>query len=127
MSRKYSNMVVFQKADILAKDVYKKTREFPKEELYGIVSQLRRSALSIPVNIVEGCAKSSDRDFVRFLEIALGSAFEVCYLVEFSKDLDYLNQSSAAELNSSITTITKMLQVLLKRIRSELKNTTKNS
>ena len=84
----------FKKYDIwklshqLTLDVYLVSKSFPKEEIYGIVSQIRRASTSIPTNISEGCGRDSDAEFNRFLTIALGSAFEVEYLLILSKDLN---------------------------------------
>ena len=90
----YKKLLVWQKADLLAKSVYKETNNFPNEETYGLVSQLRRSALSVPLNIVEGHARKGKKEFKQFLSIALGSLAETEYLLEFSLSLNYLNKES---------------------------------
>ena len=94
----------FKKYDIwklsheLTLQVYEVTHLFPKEEVYGLTSQLRRSATSVPTNISEGCGRDSDIEFNRFLTIALGSASETEYLIILSKDLEYLDVNLANTL-----------------------------
>jgi four helix bundle protein len=88
----HKNLNVWQKADYLAFEIYKITKNFPKEELYGLTSQLRRASLSIPTNIVEGYSKKGDKELARFINISLGSLAEVEYLLDFSGRLGYLNK-----------------------------------
>jgi four helix bundle protein len=95
---RWRNLEIWQRADDLARSVYRTTRTFPPEELYGLTSQLRRAALSVPTNIVEGCARESDKEFARFLEIAFSSLAETKYLIHFSSSLDYLSKELEAEL-----------------------------
>ena len=85
----YKNLIIFQKADELAFQIYNITKDFPKDELYGLTSQIRRSALSIPANIVEGHARKSKKEFKHFINIALGSLAETQYFFDFSKRLGY--------------------------------------
>jgi four helix bundle protein len=94
----YTKLIVWQKADEFAYQIYLKTRSFPKEERYGLTSQLRRSALSIPVNIVEGYTRFSKKEFKRFLTISLGSLTETEYLLEFSKRLNLFTENDYEEL-----------------------------
>jgi len=96
----YKKLIVWQAANELAKLVYVETKDFSKSELYGITSQLRRSALSVPLNIVEGYARESRKEIKRFLSIALGSLAETEYLIDFSFDLKYLNTESHAKLQN---------------------------
>ena len=86
----YKKLTVWRKADELAYQVYLATKNFPKEEMYGITSQLRRAALSVPTNIVEGYGRQSKKELRQFANIALGSLAEVRYLLEFSSRLKYL-------------------------------------
>ena len=88
----YKKLIAWQKANQLAHLVYKLTIRFPKEEVFGLVSQLRRAALSIPTNIVEGHARNNKKEFHRFLSIALSSLAEVEYLMEFSYELGYVTE-----------------------------------
>lgn len=94
----YKNLIAWQKADELANKIYKITGKFPSNELYGIVSQLRRASLSIPLNIVEGYSRNSKKEFRQFLKIALGSVAEVGYLLEFSHGQGFLLKKDFEEL-----------------------------
>lgn len=88
MSRDHSNLRVFHDSHNLAVEIYRKTRSFPREEWFGLRSQMRRSAVSVASNIVEGSARGSIRDYVRFLHIALGSACELKYLIALAEEID---------------------------------------
>lgn len=88
----YKNLIVWQVADLLAKEIYRVTQKFPKNELYGLTSQLRRATLSVPLNIIEGYARNNKNEFRQFLRVALGSLAEVEYLLEFALAQNYLNQ-----------------------------------
>src|SRR5690606_39809879 len=97
----------FKKYDVwdlshkLTLEIYRITSVFPKEELYGLTSQIRRASLSIPTNISVGCGRNSDKEFNQFLNIALGSALETEYLLILSKDLDYLQEDVFLNLERS--------------------------
>ena len=86
----YKDLKVWQKADEFALEVYRITRHFPKDEIYGLTSQLRRAALSVPTNIVEGYARKGDKELARFVNIAIGSLAEAEYLLYFSRKLEYI-------------------------------------
>ena len=88
----YKDLKVWQKADELAMNVYVVTRKFPKNEMYGITSQIRRAALSVPTNIVEGYARKGDKELARFVNIAIGSLAETEYLLSFACRLGYLTE-----------------------------------
>jgi four helix bundle protein len=85
----YKALRVWQKADELAFEIYRMTKKFPKDEMYGLTSQLRRAALSIPTNIVEGYARKGDKELARFVNISIGSLAEVEYLLSFANRLGY--------------------------------------
>ena len=87
----YRDLIVWQKGMLLCKEVYLLTKKFPKEEVYGLTSQIRRCAISIPSNIAEGKARSSDKEFIRFLQISLGSVYELQTQLELSEQLNYIN------------------------------------
>ena len=93
-------MIVWQKSDELAYQIYLLTKTFPKEEMYGVTSQLRRAALSVPTNIVEGYGRQGKAEFKRFLNIALGSLAETEYLLDFSLRLRYLTKEGHRCLQS---------------------------
>ena len=92
-TRGYKKLIAWQIADRLAWEIYRLTDKFPKDELYGLTSQLRRAALSVPLNIVEGYARGSKNEFRQFLKISLGSLAESGYLVEFALRRKYLAPS----------------------------------
>jgi four helix bundle protein len=88
----YKRLIAWQKADELARLIYKTTLTFPKEELFGITSQLRRAVLSVPLNVVEGYGRNNKKEFHRFLPIALGSLAETSYLLEFALQMDFIKE-----------------------------------
>ena len=92
---KYRDLIVFQKADELALKIYKLTANFPKSETFGLTSQLRRAALSIPTNIVEGYGRKSKKELSQFINISLGSLAETEYLLGFAKRLGYCKDEIA--------------------------------
>jgi four helix bundle protein len=96
----YRNLIVWQKADELAFQVYKSTETFPKSEIYGITFQLRRAVLSVPTNIVEGFARKGKLEFKHFINIALGSLAETEYLLGFAHRLGYLTISKYNDLEA---------------------------
>jgi four helix bundle protein len=113
----FRKLKVWEKAHITALIIYKSTKIFPKEEFYGITNQIRRAAVSIPTNIAEGCGRGSDLDFARFIQMAMGSASEVEYLLILSNELNYLNNEIFNEILSDIIDIKKMLSALIKKLR----------
>lgn len=117
--RDYKKYTVWQKSHELVLEIYKVTGNFPKEELYGLTSQMRRSASSIPTNVVEGCGRNTDKDFCRFLYIAFGSANELEYQLILSKDLIFLESEKAIFLISKVEEIKKMLNKLISILEAE--------
>lgn len=112
----------FKKYDIwhlshsLTLEVYKITANFPKEEIYGLSSQIRRAVSSIPTNISEGCGRNSDKEFNQFLNISLGSANETEYLLILSKDLNYINNEVFENLEKGINTIKSKIYKLKQKL-----------
>lgn len=117
--RDFKKYDIWQLSHSLTLKLYKITSDFPKEELYGLSSQIRRVAASIPTNISEGCGRNSDKEFNQFLNIALGSANETEYLLILSKDLNYINNEIFENLEKEINTIKskiyKLKQVLIQQ------------
>jgi len=95
----FRQLKVWEKAHQLALAVYKVTKGFPKEELYGLTSQIRRASMSIPTNIAEGCGRNTDAEFARFLQIAMGSASETEYQLLLAHDLEFLTSEQYQKLN----------------------------
>jgi four helix bundle protein len=100
MSTDHRKLSAFTIADEFAVQVYTATRTFPIEERYGLRSQIRRAATSAPTNIVEGCARDSDREHARFFEIAFGPAREAIYLIDLASRLDLMDRAVALELTA---------------------------
>ncbi len=112
----YKNLKVWQKADELALVIYRVTRYFPKDELYGLTSQLRRAALSVPTNIVEGYARKGDKELSRFITIAIGSLAEVEYLLSFSRRLEYLTEDAYQEVETLRNEVGRLLWSFYKKL-----------
>ena len=104
-------------ADELAILIYSITNRFPKSEIYGLTSQMRRAAVSIPSNIVEGCARESQAEYLRFLDIAFGSLRELSYQYSLAKRLGYAKNSEASPLESKIQEAQKVLGGLIRSLR----------
>ncbi|HET54125.1 MAG TPA: four helix bundle protein [Ignavibacteria bacterium] len=105
----YRKLIVWQKADEVAFKIYKLTKTFPKSEMFGLTSQLRRASLSIPTNIVEGYNRKSKKELNHFLNISLGSLAETEYLVDFSTRLGYLKAEDLQNINNLIEEVGKLL------------------
>ena len=115
----FRRLNVWRKAHGLTLDVYKATRTFPPEELYGLTSQLRRSSFSIPANVAEGCGRRTDSDFGRFLTMAMGSASEVEYFLLLSHDLGLLESARYDSLARQTIEVKRMLAALIAKIRMD--------
>ena len=115
----FKRLQVWEKSHDLTLKIYGATSQFPREEIYGLTSQIRRACASIPTNIAEGCGRASSADFARFLQIALGSASETEYLVLLAHDLKYLTADQYAELMDTIIRIKKMLINLQKSVKTK--------
>ncbi len=114
--RNYRELKVWEKAHELTLAVYTSTAVFPPQERFGLVSQMRRAAVSIGGNIAEGCGKNSDADFCRFLQIALGSATELEYYLFLSVDLGFLKSGAEQELLRQASELKRMLTRFIQAI-----------
>ncbi len=116
--RDHTKLRAFELADEVVLLVYRETRKFPREELYGLTSQIRRSAVSVPSNIVEGCARNSQTEYVRFLDIAYGSLKELRYQVDLSNRLGFFGSHDVQGLQSRIIETEKVLNALIRSLRN---------
>jgi len=117
--RDFREIKVWDKAHLLTLEVYKATRSFPREETYGLTSQLRRATASIPANIAEGFGRGGNTELARFLQIGMGSASEVEYHILLAKDLNLLTQEMWDDLNSRVVEVKRMLASLLIKVRRD--------
>lgn len=117
--RDFRRLKVWEKAHELTLAVYKAKATFSQQELFGLTSQLRRAAVSIPANISEGCGRSGEPELARFLRIALGSASELEYHIILSTDLCYLTKSVSQNLVKQVTDVKRMLTSLIQKLTAE--------
>lgn len=117
----YRDLIVWQKAMSIVLKLYTETKAWPKEEVYALTSQIRRSAISIPSNIAEGYGRNSTGDYVRFLQIASGSLYEFQTQLEISFQLGYLDKGKFEELNALSLEIEKMLSSLISKLKNAQK------
>jgi four helix bundle protein len=115
----FRNLKIWERAHGLVLEVYKATAAFPKEEIYGLTSQIRRAAASIPCNIAEGCGKASDADLANYIQIAMGSASELDYELQLAHDLNYLPADVYSVLSEELTEIRKMMNAFVQRLRKK--------
>ena len=115
--RDHTKLRAFELADDLVIKLYSVSRDFPKEEMFGLTSQLRRAAISIASNIVEGCARNSQADYIRFLDMAYGSAREVSYQLTVARRLDFSTKENMVELEAIAIETSKVLNGLIRALR----------
>jgi four helix bundle protein len=115
----FRNLKVWQRAHVLTLAVYTSTKAFPKDEIYGMTSPIRRAASSIGANIAEGCCREVDTEFKRFLQIAMGSASELDYHLLLARDLEFLSAATYDELSSGVIEVKRMLAALIVRLRAD--------
>jgi four helix bundle protein len=115
--RDHIKLKAFEMADEVAVLAYSATSGFPKEEMYGLTSQIRRAAVSVPSNIVEGCARDGQADYLRFLNIAFGSLRELHYQIYLSKRLGFLSDQAALLIEPKIVETEKVLNGLIRSLR----------
>jgi four helix bundle protein len=116
----FQDLIVWQKAMALATDIYRVTRLLPKEELFGLTSQLRRAAVSIPSNIAEGQARNSPKEFLNFISIAKGSAAELTTQLDLCTRLGYLADAQHAPVATLAAEVARMLNALSAKIKAKL-------
>ena len=117
--KSFRDLMVCQKAHLLTLASYRGTAEFPKQEMYGLTSQIRRCSASIAANIAEGCGKRGNAEFQRFLHIAAGSASELEYHFLLAKDLGFLADEKYKRLNNSIIEVKRMLAGLSRKVEAD--------
>jgi len=115
--KNFRNLKIWEESYNLTLDIYRATRDFPSEEKFGITSQLRRSSHSISANISEGCGRSSKKDFVRFLDMYMGSACETENSLQLSFDLGYLSKNLYTNLNTKLINVKRMLSAFIKKLK----------
>ncbi len=112
----YRRLHVWQRAHQLVLSIYSATRTFPRDECFGLVVQMRRAAVSIPANLAEGCGRDTDPEIVRYARIALGSASELEYYLQLSRDLGYLPDEEGKLLNATLVETKLMLAGLARAL-----------
>lgn len=120
--RDHTKLKAFHEADTLAVLVYRLTRSFPAEERYGLTSQMRRAAVSIPSNIVEGCARSTETEYLRFLDIAFGSLRELQYQASLAHRVGCCDEATFRRLDDQATSCSKLLAGLIRALRPQQPN-----
>jgi four helix bundle protein len=113
----FRNLKVWEKAHQLTLKAYGLTRLFPKEETYGLTSQIKRASSSIPINISEGCGRRTNPEIAQFFQIAMGSASEFEYELLLAKDLGYLDPAVYSSIKQDVEEVKKMLAALISRVR----------
>lgn len=114
----FRTLKVWEKSHSVVLSIYKATQTFPKNELYGITSQIQRAAVSVPTNIAEGCGKDSDAELGRFFKIAMGSSSELEYLLLLAHDLSYLTDNQYNQLQTNLVEVRKMLNSFIQKLKA---------
>lgn len=116
--RNYKDLRVWEEAHRLTLAVYKATQALPKDERFGLTSQIRRASASIAANLAEGCGRRSDGEMGRFVQIAMGSGSELSYHLLLARDLGFVSEERHAELNASLKRVLRMLSALSAKVRN---------
>lgn len=114
----FKKLKVWEKSHHLALEIYQVTAAFPKEEMFGLTSQMRRSAASVPTNIAEGCGRGGNAELARFIQIAMGSASELEYQIILARDLNFISTNSYSTLAPAVEEIKRMLTAFLQKLRT---------
>ncbi|RAR51005.1 four helix bundle protein [Flavobacterium lacus] len=117
----FKDLLIWQKAMNFVTKIYQSTRLFPKDEQFGLTSQIRRSSISIPSNIAEGYGREGNNDYLRFLNIALSSLFELQTQLEIAKNINYLNEQEFNILYEDLRELERMLVAFIKKIKDRNK------
>ena len=120
--RDYTKIEAWRRADDLTVAIYEQTRSFPREEVYGVTSQIRRAAYSVPANIVEGSSRESQKDYLHFLHIARGSLSETQYFIHLTHRLGYVSESDRERLISQTKGVFLCLHGLIKAVQNQLQS-----
>lgn len=115
----FRKLIVWQKSIAFVTRIYKSVNGFPKEELYGLTSQIKRSAVSVPSNIAEGYGRNANKEFIRFLRIAMGSLFEIQTQLEIAKNLNFFDKEMYFELYEDSREIERMLSSLIDKLSAK--------
>ncbi|WP_404306268.1 four helix bundle protein [Neorhodopirellula lusitana] len=116
--KNFRDLLVWEKAHRFVLGIYSMTRAFPNSETYGLTSQLRRSAASIPSNLAEGCGRSTETELARFCDIAMGSACEADYQLLLARELNYIDEETYEESFQQIAEVQRMLASFTRKLRS---------
>lgn len=119
MARTHKDLEVWQKAIIFVTEIYKITEAFPKSEIYGLTSQIRRASVSIPSNIAEGASRNHVKEFTQFLYVALGSTSEIETQLIIATNLNYIEIKTQEELLTKLNSIARMIQGLIKSLKNK--------
>jgi four helix bundle protein len=114
----FRSLKVWNRAHALTMTIYQLTREFPKQEMYGLTSQIQRAAVSIPANIAEGCGKDSDAELKRYCLIAMGSSSELEYLLLLAHDLGYIQTNAYQSTSTELVETRKMLNAFIQKLKA---------
>jgi four helix bundle protein len=115
----YRQLDIWIRSHALALAVYRLSKSFPKDELFGLTSQIRRACVSIPANIAEGCGRDSDAELKRFLDIAHGSASEVEYYLLLATELAYISKSESEPATDEISQIKRMIGAFVRKLKAD--------
>ncbi|MBC8869398.1 MAG: four helix bundle protein [Planctomycetes bacterium] len=115
----FRQLKVWEKAHQLTLTVYRVTKALPPDERFGLTSQIRRAAASVPSNIAEGCGRNSDAELARFMEIAMGSASEVEYQILLARDLEYVATPEHEDIHGRVCEVKRMLASFIQKLRAD--------
>ena len=115
----FRNLQVWEKAHLLVLELYRTTRTFPREEIYGVVSQIRRCSASVAANIAEGCGRKGNGEFHHFLQVAAGSGSELDYHLLLARNLGYIDDAAYRRLSPRVVEVRRMLSALLRKVGAD--------